>query len=94
MKNAFKIRTCSKSPVVRTLFFVIQCVLYNTLYLLKSVIDINEYELKANITNDIIKILNYGYHVLFIKPLEIFIKDMINYNINEVNMLKSRLIHI
>ena len=35
VKNDFKIRTCTKSPVARTLFFVIQCILYNILNMLK-----------------------------------------------------------
>ena len=36
VKNDFKIRTCSNSPVSRTLFFVIQCIMYNILNMLKS----------------------------------------------------------
>jgi hypothetical protein len=35
VKNDFKIHTCTKSPVARTLFFIIQCTLYN----MKSIIN-------------------------------------------------------
>ena len=49
VKNAFKIRTCSKSTVVRSLFFLIQCLLYNIENLLKLVIEIDAYKLKSGI---------------------------------------------
>ncbi len=50
VKNAFKIRTCSKSPVARSLFFLIQCLLYNIESLLKLVIEIDAYKLLCNVT--------------------------------------------
>ncbi len=51
IKNIFKIRTCSKSPVVRILFFLLQCLLFNVLNLLKTGLKINVYELKSAINN-------------------------------------------
>lgn len=54
IKNVFKIRTCSKSPVVRVLFFLIQCLLFNVLNLLKTGLKINVYELKSAINNGIL----------------------------------------
>ena len=47
VKNAFKIRTCSKSPVVRALFFTLQCILGNVLNMLKTGLDITAYQLKS-----------------------------------------------
>jgi hypothetical protein len=54
IKNVFKIRTCSKSPVVRILFFLLQCLLFNVLNLLKTDLKINVYELKSAINNGIL----------------------------------------
>ena len=53
VKNDFKIRTCTKSPVARTLFFIIQCTLYNILNMLKSVLQITAHEMKSIINEDI-----------------------------------------
>ena len=51
MKNDFKIRSCTKSPVVRVLFFIIQCIMYNVLNMIKSVLEITAYELKSSIND-------------------------------------------
>lgn len=53
VKNEFKIRTCTKSPVARTLFFLIQCILYNLLNMLKSGLEITASEMKSIIDEDI-----------------------------------------
>ena len=55
VKNDFKIRSCTKSPVARVLFFIIQCIMYNVLNMLKSVLEITAYELKSSINEDINK---------------------------------------
>jgi len=60
VKNDFKMRTCTKSPVARTLFFAIQCIMYNILNMLKSVIEITAYELKSSINEDINKAVRWA----------------------------------
>ena len=64
VKNAFKIRTCSKSPVARSLFFLIQCLLNNIESLLKSVIEIDAYKLKSAISDAIEIVIKEGYKLL------------------------------
>ena len=64
VKNDFKIRTCSKSPVARTLFFVVQCIMHNILNVLKSVLDITAYQMKSVINQDIIKVMTEGINSL------------------------------
>jgi hypothetical protein len=64
VKNAFKIRTCSKSPIARSLFFLIQCLLYNIESLLKLVIEIDAYKLKSTISDAIEIVIKEGYKLL------------------------------
>ena len=80
VKNTFKIRTCTKSPVARTLFFVIQCTLYNILNMLKSVLEITAYELKSLINEDIIKVVRYGVKSLYTMPVKLFLNCLEIYN--------------
>jgi hypothetical protein len=46
VKKEFKIRTCSRSYVVRVLFFVVQCLMHNFLNLLKRIPCITAHQLK------------------------------------------------
>jgi hypothetical protein len=91
LKNAFKIRTCSKSPIVRTLFFLIQCLLYNIESLLKQVIEIDAYKLKSAISDAIVTVIENGYKSLFIFPLQKFMKSLRDYNENRTKELLDRL---
>ncbi|MCX9026395.1 MAG: ISH3 family transposase [Candidatus Methanoperedens sp.] len=91
LKNAFKIRTCSKSPIVRTLLFLIQCLLYNIESLLKQVIEIDAYKLKSAISDAIVTVISEGYKALFTVPLQMFIKSLREYNENRNRELVSRL---
>jgi IS4 transposase len=54
VKNEFKIRTCSRSPVTRVLLFIFQCILYNYLNLLKRVLCITAFTLKSVIEEDVL----------------------------------------
>lgn len=91
VKNEFKIRTCSTSPVVRTFYFVIQCILYNILNVLKAGFDITASELKSAITDDIFQFIRYGYESLCAIPLGILLKRVMEYNENRIKMLQIRL---
>ena len=91
VKNVFKIRTCSKSPVVRTLYFVLQCALYNVLNMLKSVLDITAYQLKSVMDCDIVKCVKYGYESLFVIPVKTFIMTIKEYNKSRIEALRTRL---
>ncbi len=91
LKNAFKIRTCSKSPIVRTLFFIIQCLLYNIESLLKKVIEIDAYMLKSAISDAIVTVIKEGYKSLFVFPLQNFLKSLREYNTNRTAELLDRL---
>jgi len=53
MKKVFKIRTCSKSFVARSLFFILQCIMHNCLNVLKQVVSITAYMLKSAICKGI-----------------------------------------
>ena len=94
VKNNFKIRTCTKSPVARTLFFVIQCTLYNILNMLKSVLEITAYELKSLINKDIIKVVRYGLKSLYIIPLKLFLNYLNTYNKTRKKDLRNQLLRI
>ena len=91
VKNAFKIRTCSKSPIVRSLFFTLQCVLYNVLNMLKVGFDITAYQLKSAINNDIFQCIRHGYESLCIIPIGIILDTVTAYNEKRLEMLRSRL---
>ena len=91
VKNNFKIRTCTNSPVARTLFFVIQCTLYNILNMLKSVLEITAYELKSLINEDIIKVVKYGLKSLYTMPVKLFLNCLKVYNQTRKRDLRSQL---
>ena len=91
VKNAFKIRTCSKSPVVRTLYFVLQCTLYNILNMLKSGLDITAYQLKSVMDSDIVQCVKHGYESLFAVPVKVFMMTIKEYNKNRIRVLRTQL---
>jgi|GEM_PF-525149 len=80
LKNAFKIRTCSQSHIVRTLLFIIQCILYNIESLLKLIIEIDAYKLKSAISDSIVKIIKAGYKSIFNFQFKSFMKSLLDYN--------------
>lgn len=91
LKNAFKIRTCTKSPVARTLFFLIQCTLYNIENLLKQVIEIDAYKLKSAISDAIVKVIKEGYKALYFVTLRYFMESLREFNENRIKDLRGRL---
>jgi hypothetical protein len=91
VKNAFKIRTCSKSPVVRSLFFLIQCLLYNIESLLKQVIEIDAYKLKSAISDAIVIVIKEGYKLLCSVTVETFMKSLWEFMENRTKDLRERL---
>jgi len=91
LKNAFKIRTCSKSPVARSLFFIIQCILYNVESLLKQVVEIDAYKLKAAISEAIVKVIKEGYQLLVSVSTQLFMNLLRDYNENRIEELRDRL---
>ena len=90
VKNDFKIRTCSKSPVARTLFFVVQCIMHNILNVLKSVLDITEYQMKSVINQDIIKVVTEGINSLCRIPVKSFIDCLTKFNRERNRALRAR----
>lgn len=94
IKNIFKIRTCSKSPIVRTLFFLIQCLLFNVLNLLKSVIEIDAYKLKSVISDAVIAFVKDGYKFSYMIPIKMFMKLLRDYNEDRIQKLRNRLIEL
>jgi hypothetical protein len=94
VKNDFKIRTCSKSPVARTLFFVIQCIMYNILNVLKSVLDITAYQMKSQINQDIIKAVAVGIKSLCTIPIKLFLDCLKKFNRERKRALCARLRNI
>ena len=91
VKNEFKIRTCSKSPVVRTLYFVLQCTLYNILNMLKSELEITAYQLKSVIDSDIVQYVKHGYESLFVVPVKVFMVAISDYNKSRIRVLRTQL---
>ncbi len=91
VKNIFKIRTCSKSPVVRTLFFLIQCLLHNVLNLLKSVLEIDSYKMKSAISGAIVTCIKKGYRHLCTISIKMFMKMIMEYNEDRIQTLRNRL---
>ncbi len=91
VKNAFKIRTCSKSPIVRSLFFLIQCLLYNIENLLKLVIEIDAYKLKSAISDAIIIVIIEGYKLLCNVTIQNFINSLWEFKENRTKQLRERL---
>ena len=94
IKNVFKIRTCSKSPVVRILFFLIQCLLYNILNLLKSCLKTTVYELKSAICNGILTYIREGYKSLCVVPIAAFLIWLREYNESRIQTLRDRLAQV
>ena len=82
MKNEFKIRTCSRSYVVRTLFFVIRCTLHNFLNVLKRVLCITAYMPKSVISEDISDYLANDCVFCHNIPLRVFYHEMVRYNVS------------
>ncbi|VVB51544.1 Transposase DDE domain protein [uncultured archaeon] len=91
VKNAFKIRTCSKSPVARSLFFLIQCLLYNIESLLKLIIEIDSYKLKSAISDAIEIVIKDGYRLLFNITVDYFMKSLREFMENRTKDLHDRL---
>ena len=91
LKNAFKIRTCSKSPIARTLFFLIQCLLYNIESLLKLVIEIDAYKLKSTISDAIEIVIKEGYKLLGNVTMQNFMNNLWEFMENRTKELRDRL---
>jgi len=91
VKNEFKIRSCTKSPVARVLFFIIQCIMYNVLNMLKSVLEITAYELKSLINEDINKVVRYGLKSLNIIPIYVLLDCLRWFNEERNRVLRTRL---
>ncbi|KKG79037.1 transposase [Methanosarcina mazei] len=91
VKNDFKIRTCTKSPVARVLLFVIQCIMYNVLNMLKSAIEITAYEIKSLINEDINKAVRYGLKSLNFIPVKVLLKYLRWFNEERNRVLHTRL---
>jgi hypothetical protein len=91
VKNAFKIRTCSKSPNARSLFFLTQCLLYNIESLLKLVIEIDAYKLKSTISDAIEIVVKEGYKLLGNVTVENFMKSLWGFMENRTKEHRDRL---
>jgi len=91
VKNDFKIRTCSKSPVARTLFFIVQSIMHNILNVLKSVLDITAYQMKSVINQDIIKAVKEGVNSLAGITVKLFLECLAIFNKERKRALRSRL---
>jgi len=91
VKEDFKIRTCSKSPVARTLFFAVQCIMYNILNVLKSVLEITAYQMKSVIDQDIIKAVTEGIKSLCNIPIKLFLDCLKIYDKKRNRALRARL---
>ena len=91
VKNEFKIRSCTKSPVARVLFFIIQCIMYNVLNMLKSVLEITAYELKSLIKEDINKVVRYGLKSLNFIPVSVLLDCLRWVNEERNRVLSTRL---
>ena len=92
VKNDFKIRTCTKSPVARTLFFIIQCTLYNILNMLKSVLKITAHEMKSIINEDIGKSIKWGIKSLGGMPVRLLLRQLKEYILERDRLLRNQLI--
>jgi hypothetical protein len=62
--------------VAGTLFFVMQCTLYNILYLLKSVLEITAHEMKSIINEDIGKSVKCGIKSLGEMPVRLLLRQL------------------
>ena len=88
MKNIFKIRTCSKSGVVRSLFFILRCIMHNCLNVLKQVVSITAYTLKSAICEGIRDCLHLGSDLIRNQSIVGFYNRVKRYN--EDRELQSR----
>ena len=93
VKKEFKIRTCSRSYVVRVLFFVIQCITHNFLNLLKRILRISAHQLKARIVEDLDRYLRRGRFWNNIS-LRAFYAKIAYYNRYRTLELRSRLAEV
>jgi hypothetical protein len=89
VKNDFKIRTCSRSYVVRTLFFVLRSILHNYLNLLKRGLRITAYTLKSIIVEDVLDVIRG--HVFWYFPLKEFYDKIERYNMERDRELRYHL---
>jgi len=80
VKNEFKTHTCTKSPVARTLFFLIQCTLYNILNMLKLGLEITASEMKSIIDEDIGISVKRGIKSLDGMPIRLLLWYMEKYS--------------
>ena len=94
VKNDFKIRTCTKSPVARTLFFIIQCTLYNILNMLKSVLKITAHEMKSIINEDIGKSVKWGIKSLGGMPVRLLLRQLKKYIRERDRLLRIQLTEV
>jgi len=94
VKNDFKIRTCTKSPVARTLFFIIQCILYNILNMLKSVLQITAHEMKSIINEDIGKSVKWGIKSLVGMPIRLLLRQLKRYIRERDRILRIQLTEV
>jgi len=94
VKNDFKIRTCTKSPVARTLFFIIQCALYNILNMLKSVLQITVHEMKSIINEDIGKSVKWGIKSLGGIPVRLLLCQLKKYIRERDRLLRIQLTEV
>jgi hypothetical protein len=91
VKNDFKISTCTKSPVARTLFFLIQCILCNVLNMLKSVLEITANEMKSIINEDIGKSVKWGIKSLGGMQIRLLLSQLKKYIRERDRQLYSQL---
>ena len=94
VKNDFKIRTCTKLPVARTLFFIIQCTLYNILNMLKSVLQITAHEMKSIINEDIGKSVKWGIKSLVGMPVRLLLRQLKKYIRERDRILRIQLTEV
>ena len=94
VKNDFKIRTCTKSPVARTLFFIIQCTLYNILNMLKSVLQITAHEMKSIINEDIGISVKWGMKSLVGMPVRLLLRQLKKYIRERDRILRIQLTEV
>jgi hypothetical protein len=94
VKNDFKIRTCTKSPIARTLFFIFQCALYNILNILKSVLEITAHEMKSIINEDIGKSVKWGIKSLGGMPVRQLLRQLKKYIRERDRILRVQLTEV
>jgi len=88
VKNIFKIRTCSKSPIVRLFLFLLRCLIHNYLNMLKRILSITAYTLKSavqmGLRNSLTPDFNYEIQTSFTD----FYKNGVQFN--EFRILEFR----